>query len=400
MYVSKIIIIIYLILIIIVCTNGVVTLVSSDTEVKTLIYKNNYTYEIETYAPSDFFVECPSYPCNCTLSGRSFLGGSEKISRVFEQKNSIDLKALSFYTLTMSTENRNPPSSTAKIFGLISSRDISSILSTFWIYAITFIIGILFSISDYKRYMQSSNSAWSISFLLILIRKFLSKINRKKNGIAQEQFMRDLNIDITEQEEKDFSEDGFSGKIPKYVERIIAQLPFSNLDEKINAMVNKIYPESTSANKERYKTAQIAIAIARLSEVGLDRALKFKPSYVYFPMEYIYINLIKRAYIPRSMQFLTDYPIEVTPSDGTQKTPTYIKGKIEEIDKLIKFDDTDICVLITLVLGIFAFLGLSVLNITQSPLILKSIIILYLLININVGVISFLVNLIWGGKEN
>jgi hypothetical protein len=51
-----------------------------ETEIKELSngYNSTYTYKIETYVPSVYYIESQNDHCNYSLSGDLFLGGKQK----------------------------------------------------------------------------------------------------------------------------------------------------------------------------------------------------------------------------------------------------------------------------------------------------------------------------------
>jgi hypothetical protein len=267
-----------------------------------------------------------------------------------------------------------------KIENVVYSFRISSILSPTLIYISTILIAILFAFLDLKRYIKNSTSSASISLILLWIHRFLFDIHQQQ--VADNTVIITLDSDISSQKDKkvvDMSNNSElecpqGTSISECIRKAVKRLPFSNLDERIDEIIEN----NVIDNKKRIKCALIAIAANELSEEGLVRALSFKPSYLYYPLEYIYSRVIKNIYIPRSTELLNHYSINVSKN---------IKNRLEEIDKMMKFDETYLGMLTTVTIGIMGTLGISIIKTTQVPLLFKCTIVLYITLNISVGIL-------------
>jgi hypothetical protein len=158
--------------------------------------------------------------------------------------------------------------------------------------------------------------------------------------------------------------------LSQYIKNYIDDIPFCNLNEMINNA--DTYENQSPETIEKMKNAFMSISIQELSKEGLEQSLRFNPSYLYLLLEYVYTIIAKRVYIPRSQEFLSQYSISIFNDPKVQLT---------KIDSLIKFDETYIGVIATIIASVLAFFGASIMAIDQIPLLLKGAIVLYLSLN-------------------
>jgi hypothetical protein len=315
-------------------------------------YTFNYTFKIETYLPSSYTIKVEDN-ASYVLSGTSFSGKSLKKENTLKPNSSTQIEcAPGIYKLsiTSTSTQRKEPLIEKKVIGR-SFYQISPLL----LYFLTIFLAVLFSLSDRSNYLEGKNSRYStanISFTFFWILQFLFKLD--KSDIDK----NELNSEI----------------------EIATKNPSGDLKDKIKEIVEK---KNGLKALEYTKLAAGVILTKNFSRECYSKALAFRPSYLYYPTEFLCNIVIKKIYVPRSIQILKHFTsLEDKDKNETKKAMYEIEKNIKSACGIIAFDSTYPSILLAIVVSILSFLGISLIEVPLSFLLVKLSIIFYLVLNI------------------
>lgn len=331
---------------------------------------------MEVYSPIEYVIESHGSVCNYTLLRSSFFGSREEVKGSLTHDNTLFLKPLSYYTLVITSQGNNQISR-MPIEIRPYSFDSEIYISPFTIYFLIFLLGILTAFSDLPLYIQNPKSVVSIYYICFWINKFISEIDEERLKYNKDdEFIDSLNTSLISQKDRGLSE------------KQVYDFLYLNLDKHINNLA-KI--NSTGDDYERIRTAQLAVAVVRLSNKGAEYANNLMFSYSYNLLEYFFKRTIQTIYIPASKKLLEFYMPKKLIIDRESNIYTdNVYKNLVVIEKAINLDKKylgviNVEVLKTVIIGTLTFLtiiGITLANVSQIPLLFKLIVVLYLSLNI------------------
>jgi hypothetical protein len=336
---------------------------------------------MEVYGPTKYLIESVGFPFNYTLTRNPLFGSTEKSSGSFNENNTLLLKEFSYYTLIISSHNND-------LINIVPKGARDAYLysyfynSTFNIYILTTLLGILTSFSRLNMYMQSSNSVVSLYYICFWIDKFINEIDKEKLNFENSKgFINRLKPYLIHQKYHGFNEEQ------------ISEFPFLNLSKAVDEIVEK----SLDSDCNYDKIALMAIAVDKLSYKGENSEKNFKPSFSYYLLELYLRQIINIYYIPNSKKLLENYIKDKNMNNGINSNIIY--SRIKDIESKTTRRKSSIGVLIInglkavierlikvinikIISGALAVLVSCIVIITQVPLLIKLVGVLYLSLNI------------------
>jgi hypothetical protein len=264
-------------------------------------------------------------------------------------------------SITSTSTQRKEPLIEKKVIG----RSIYQI-SPFLLYILTIFLAVLFSVLDLSNYFLGKNSRYStanISFTFFWILQFLFKLG--KTDLDENELNQEIEI------------------------RQAAKNPSDDAQDKIKEL--ELVKSKNLKPSEYPKFADGVILTIELSRKCYEKTLAFKPSYLYYPIEFVCNIFIKKIYVPRSIQILERFPsLEYKDNDGNTNVKEKIEENIKSATEMIAFDSTYPSILLATILSIISSLGISIINVTLSFLLIKLLIVFYLVLNIIIVICTLL----------